>query len=152
MNKIKSFLGYFWAALGIPIVLVMLLGSNAWVNLIAASGLEVSPWFTGGDVIHTAHGEGWMTEIHEPVFQALIGERKTGFVQVNWKPLNGALTIVDEDVDYNADGQPDFHIRWDVHNAEPELTALQPAVLGLDSFYRFKDDSAAVRVSLRREK
>ncbi len=152
MDKIKSFLGYFWAALGIPIVLVMLLGSNAWMNLIAASGLEVSPWFTGGKVAHSASGTGWMTEIHEPVFQALIGERKTGFVQVNWKPLDGALTIVDEDVDYNADGQPDFHIRWDVHNAEPELTALDDAMLGLDSFYRFKDGSAAVRVTLRNEK
>lgn len=151
MNKIKAFFGYFWAALGVPVVLVMLLGSSAWMNLIATSGLEVSPWFTGGDVAHLVSSEAWVTEIHEPVFQALIGERRKGFVQVNWRPLGRALGTVNEDVDYDADGQPDFHIRWDVQAAEPELTALQDAVLGLDSVYRFKDGSAAVRVTLRNE-
>lgn len=152
MNKLKAFLGYFWAALAVPVILIMLLGSNAWVDLISASGLQVSPWFTGGEVAQTLTSTELKTEIHAPVFQALIGERKQGFVQVNWSPLKDPFTMIDEEIDYDSDGVADFGIVWNVQASDPVIIPYSPFVLGLDSDYHFKDGSVAVRVKLRNKK
>ena len=58
--------------------------------LVSATGLTVSPWFNGGPVVRTVEHGAYRTEIHRPVFDALIGERSEGFVQVSWRP-DGAV-------------------------------------------------------------
>jgi hypothetical protein len=149
MQKLKPVLGYIWAALLIPLALATLFGLNSWMELLVSStGLTISPWITGAEVARTVEHEGYEARIHHPVFQALIGERREGFVQVDWGPLEALPAQVDEEVDFDDDGQADFRVALDTESGEATLTPLTEYVLDLSGTYCL-DDAWAVRVRLR---
>jgi len=149
MQKLKAILGYIWAALLILLALAMLFGIGDWMKLLVSStGLTVSPWYTGDEVARTVDHDGYETRIHRPVFQALIGERSEGFVQVDWGPLDALPAQVDEEVDFDDDGQADFRVALDTESGEATLTSLTEYVLNLSGTYRL-DDAWAVRVALK---
>ncbi len=152
MSKLKTFLGYVLAALGLPIILATFMGQGFWMkSLVSATGLRVSPWYTGDGVARiVAHGS-YETRIHKPVFQALIGERPEGFVQVDWAAAGNVPAQVAEDIDYNGDGQADFRVELDTTTQQAKLTPYTPQVIGLQGTYRLKD-AWAVRVNLKNSK
>ena len=82
MKTLRSILGYGAAALSILIMVatfpsIGILGEP----LIRATGLTLSPNYTGGEVMRTIDHGTYQTQIHRPVFDdTLIGERKRGFV------------------------------------------------------------------------
>jgi hypothetical protein len=79
--KMKAFLGYFTAALMVPVVFISLMGMGPLAEgLVKVTGVVISPWYTGGEVARTvAHGA-YELRIHRPVFDWLIGEQREGFV------------------------------------------------------------------------
>lgn len=148
MEKLKAILGYLVAALSVPILLVTLMGMPTWMQLLVdTTGLHVSPWFTGDAVARTvAHGD-YETRIHDAVFDALIGERREGFVQIDWYPYGLLPADFQEDIDYDGDGQADFHVAVVKATQAVTLTPLSPDVLGLQGVYRL-DTALAIRVDL----
>jgi len=124
MKRLKSILGFIWAILAIPIILATFMGMNFWAKELAdVTGVKISPWFSGGEVARTISQEGYRTEIHEPVFQALLGERDEGFVQINWIPVNGKLPpLIEQEIDYDGDGTNDFRIHLDTRTNHAFLT------------------------------
>ncbi len=152
MSKLKAFFGYALAALGLPITLATFMGMGFFSNsLVSATGLRVSPWYTGDEVAHTVMHDGYETRIHKPVFQALIGERSEGFVQVDWAPPGRVPALMAEDIDYNADGQPDFRVELNTQNQQATITPYTAQVIALQGTYRLKD-AWAVRVTLKNTK
>jgi hypothetical protein len=110
-NKIRSFFGYLAAGLMIPLALVSIMGMGPIAELLVkTSGVEISPWFTGGEVSRTVSHENYQTRIHRPIFDGLFSERREGFVQVVWAPAQNLPETIVEDVDYDNDGSPDFQI------------------------------------------
>jgi hypothetical protein len=151
MNKIKAIFGYIIAALGIPLVLATLIGMQFWMQtLVNSTGIKVSPNFTGGEVRYTIDHQTYKTEIHETVFAALIGESSEGFVQIKWSPRTAVPQLIDEIIDYNQDGTPDFQVKWDRPANQASIQALQPAVLGLEGTYQLKE-GPAIRVKLKNQ-
>ena len=151
MSKLKPILGYLLAGLAVPVIIAMLFGMNDWMNLLVnATGVQITPWETGGAVAFQVERGGYRQEVHEPVFKALIGERKSGFVQVDWKPASSVPDIIDEQVDYDQDGTADFNVVWDwkTPGAEAQLTALRPDVLGVRQDFTL-DGAPVLRVDLR---
>lgn len=116
--------------------------------MVSATGLTISPWFTGGEVARTVDHDTYRTDIHRPVFDALIGERKQGFVQIGWTPLEALPARIDEEVDVDGDGQADFRVKWDTGSDQATLTPYASWVLRLEGTYRL-EDALAVRVTLR---
>jgi len=152
MSKLKAFFGYALAALGLPITLATFMGLGFWANsLVSATGLRVSPWYTGDAVAHTVTHDGYETRIHKPVFMALIGERSEGFVQVDWAPPGRVPALMAEDIDYNADGQADFRVELNTQTRQATLTPYTAEVMGLQGTYRLKD-AWAVRIGLKNRK
>lgn len=149
MSKLKSILGYIAASLSIPIILATFMAMPFWSELlVSATGVTISPWFTGGEVARTVDHDTYRTDIHRPIFDALIGERKEGFVQVDWTPLQALPARIDEEIDVDGDGQADFRVEWDTGSDQATLTSYASWVLGLEGIYRL-EDSLAVRVTLR---
>ena len=154
MAKLGPVLGYIVAALSILIMVASVFGyillqePSLSGPLIAATGLTTSPWYTGGEVARTVDHGAYQTQIHRPVFDALIGERKEGFVQVAWSPLGALPARIDEEIDADGDGQVDFRVEVDTPNKESTLTSHASWVLDLEGTYRLKD-TLAVRVRLR---
>jgi len=93
------------------------------------------------------HGT-YQTQVHRMVFDALIGERKEGFIQVGWTPPDSLPAHIDEEIDADGDGQADFRVEVDTANKESTLTPYASWVLELEGTYRL-EDSLAVRVYLR---
>jgi len=149
MSRFKTVGGYILAALAVPLVLAVFIGQNYWMKeLVAITGVKVSPWETGGDVINTIdHGE-YQTAIHEQVFQGLLGEKKEGLVQVDWQPAENLPDHIDEYIDYDADGKNDFYIELDTKSNQAYVLPLQTGVIGLGKNYVLKDGQA-VRVRIK---
>ena len=148
MSKLKAFFGYALAALALPLVLATFVGEGFWSKtLVSATGLTVSPWYTGDVVARTVEHSGYEIRIHKPVFLALIGQQPDGFVQVDWTPAANLPPHVADDVDYNGDGHADFRVELYTQTGQAVLTPLSPLVTGLRGTYRLKD-TWAVRVNL----
>jgi hypothetical protein len=149
MSKLKSILAYGVAGLGIPIILVTFMGMPFWMNLLVANtGLKVSPWYTGAEVVRSVdHGQ-YRTLIHRPVFDALIGERSNGFVQVDWKPINSVPEEIAEEIDLDGNGSADFQVVLNSRSGRALLIPYSSQVTGLEGTYKLKD-SWAIRVQLK---
>ncbi|MFZ6029838.1 MAG: hypothetical protein ACOYYS_19155 [Chloroflexota bacterium] len=147
MSKLKSFLGYFIAILGVPALLVLFMGTPAWMELLVSStGLKINPLYTGGEVARAYSQDGMRIEIYEPVFAALIGESKEGFVQVSFGPKAAARQI-DAEIDYDHDGTADFRVQWQPDGAAATLTPYASRVLGLEGTYEL-NETYTIRVRL----
>ena len=150
MNRLKAITGYALALLSLVGFMVVILGLGGWMNLlVSATGLTVSPWFSGGQVVRTVEHGAYRTEIHRPVFDALIGERSEGFVQVSWRPDGAVPERLDEEVDYNGDGKADFRVQVGTSPREAALTPYAPGVVSVSGPYHLTG-AWAVRVELRK--
>jgi hypothetical protein len=148
MSRIKSFLGYSAAWSAVPLVLATFIGMNDWMQIVAGSGLRISPWISGDEVAFTiAHG-GYSTRIHRPVFMGLLWETADGFLQVDWTPKENAPVVIDESVDYDDDGRDDFRVQWDTQAGRIALTPLSEDVLYLEGKYALRD-SWTIRVRVK---
>jgi hypothetical protein len=147
---LKAICGYTLAVLGVPLVLIGILGPQYGLGelFISATGLTLSPWIDGGEVVQTIHHGRYQTQVHRMVFDALIGERKEGFVQVDWLPPHGLPARIDEEIDADGDGQADFRVEVVTATQEVTLTPYAPWVLELEGIYGL-EDSLVVRVTLR---
>ena len=151
MEKLKAFFGYTVAVLAFPIMVVMLFsafGGPLGELFIEVTGLETSANWTGGEVVQTIGHGTYQTQVHRMVFDALIGERKEGFIQVGWTPPDSLPAHIAEEIDADGDGEADFRVEVDTANKESTLTPYAPWVLELEGTYRL-EDSLAVRVLLK---
>lgn len=151
MAKLKSVLGYTVAALSILIMIAAVLSFTV-LDLsgpfISATGLKHSANWSGGEVVQTLEHGTYRTEIHRPVFDALIGERKEGFVQVAWRPADALPARIDEEIDADADGRADFRIELETATRQASLTPYSPNVMELEGVYRL-GETLAIRVTLK---
>jgi hypothetical protein len=88
--------------------------------------MKINPNLTGGEAAEQIVMKSCTLVVRKPVFDGLIGERKYGFVQLDWR---GKLPdIVCDTIDYDMDKKPDFAIR--ISRSEPStvLKSLNPKV------------------------
>jgi|ERR1035438_3922609 hypothetical protein len=152
MNTARKILGYSWAVLPIPLVLVLFFGLDSWAKMLAQStGIRVSPWMTGGEIVRTLPHEGYETRIHRPVFDGLLGPRARGFVQVDWVTVPPTAVLPErtgETIDYDHDGVMDFEVELDSKANHATLKPLQPGVLGCERVMLLKN-GRLLRVDLK---
>ena len=150
MKTLKGILGYIWAFLTVFIVLATFVGNDYFSGKLAsATGITISPWFSGGEIVRTIDHGAYTTYIHRPVFDALIGERREGFIQLNWEPHAGLPLKIQEKIDYDNDRKEDFIITLNTQTGDATLTAQSPTVLSVERSYKLKK-GWAVRVILKK--
>ena len=149
--RLQTFLGYTTAVLMMVVVLATFLGMNSFSHkLISATGLKISPWFSGGEIVRTIDHGSYKTLQHRAVFDALIGQRAEGFVQVDFSPSAALPDKINEKIDFDLDGKIDFALEYDVSSNSAVLTAYNHRVVSLFGCYVLKE-RRAVRVLLRNE-
>jgi hypothetical protein len=153
MTELKSLLATGWAVLATPLILATFIGNGAFAAWLARStGAVVSPWYTGGEVARQIEHPGYRTLVRRPVFDALVGQRPVGFVQVEWIPAQDTSLpeSLREAIDYDDDGVADFTVDLVTRANTATLTPHCSRVLALQRVYRL-DREKVVRVRLRRE-
>lgn len=125
MKKLKTILGYTAAVLAMFVVLATFIGNRYFSHkLVFATGITVSPWYTGGEIVKVVEHDAYTTLIHRPVFDGLIGERKEGFIQINWEFRTGFPTEIKEAVDYDGDNRADFLVNLNTATGDNPLPAI----------------------------
>jgi hypothetical protein len=148
MSKRTTIAGYTLAFLAVPLVLATFIGMSFWAgNLVSATGLKVSPWFSGGEVWRTVDRETYQTQIHKPVFDGLLSAQSKGFVQVDWTPADSLPEKIDEIIDVYGDGQAVFRVEFNTKTGDAVLTPSTSRILGLQGTYKLKK-SWAIRVAM----
>lgn len=149
ITKVKAVIGYTLAALAVPVVLAVFIGQNYLMNgLVTITGIKVSPWMTGGDVVQVIEHGAYKTSIHETVFGGLLGEKGEGLVQVDWTPAQDLPEIIEEEVDYDRDGKNDFKVQLNTKINQGQITSISPLVVSLEKTYLLKD-GRAIRVWIK---
>lgn len=148
--RLKAFLAYALAGLMIVVALGTFMGRGFLAaKFVAVTGIKVSPWYTGGEVLRVVDHGRYRTVIHRPVFDALIGEKSEGFVQIDWEPRDSLPATIAEDIAIRGDGDKDFRLILDTATGAAELIPCRPRVLALQGSYKLKE-RWSVRVVLRR--
>lgn len=148
MVRLKSIMGYIWAASAIIIVLATYMGNGYFSRqFVAASEIKVNPRFTGGEIVKTIEHDSYRTFIHRPVFDGLLSPRQEGFVQIAWKPAAALPAVMQEKLDYDGDGREDFLISVDTSAQTAAVTSYNSVVGTEAKVYKLRD-GWAVRVPL----
>jgi hypothetical protein len=127
MQKLKLISGVMWAILCLIIVLALFPGLNAISGSIARLPfMKINPHYTGGEVARHITSANYSKDIREPVFDGLTGERRKGFVQVDWR---GEIPeILNDTIDYDLDNKPDFIIHVSKSQAKTEIEPVSSKV------------------------
>ena len=150
MERLKSIGGYTWAVLCVLIVFAgFFFNSPLEKGLASSAGLRISARMTGGEVVRTLDRGAYTVAIHRPVFDGVMGERKRGFVQVNWKKVTDFPPMLRETLDYDGDGRDDFLVEIDTATGRGSLTPYTPSVVSLHEVYPLSQ-GWAVRVNLKK--
>ena len=109
MKKIKIIAGTIWAISGMILILILFPGLNRFTGSAASlSFMKINPNYSGGEVIKHVTYDNYSIDIRKPVFDGLLKEKKTGFVQLDWRG-NIPDEIIDT-IDYDLDSRADLGI------------------------------------------
>ena len=122
MKKLKIIAGITWSFVCL-ILIIMLFPRLSSLSSLTANlpFMKINPNYSGGMVAQRLINEGCTLDVRKPVFDGLFRERELGFVQIDWR---GRIPDkINDTIDYNWDGIPDFLILIDrVGN----ITSLDP--------------------------
>jgi len=133
MDKFKQAAGYLWAAAAFIAAMALMSSYEGLGRRLAGTGLKISPVFSGGEIVRTLDRGAYRVFIHRPVFDSLAGERSSGFVQVDWGPLEALPARMEENVDFDGDGRPDFAVALATAPLAASLKTSDPRVSAVGS-------------------
>lgn len=149
MKKIKIIAGITWAFAGLILILILFPGIGVFSKSVSRLPfMKLNPNLTGGVVARQMISEGCTLDIRKPVFDGLIGERKNGFVQLDWR--GNIPESINDTIDYDNDGTSDFSVIINRKESKAELASYNPLVkkVGISTPTSY---GWAVRVDLKRD-
>ncbi|MCE5345922.1 MAG: hypothetical protein LLG13_06495 [Bacteroidales bacterium] len=130
MKKLKMITGITWAFAGLILMFILFPGmNNLSMSVSKLPFMKINPNYNGGVVAKQIVEASCTLDIRKPVFDGLLKERKSGFVQIDWRgtvPDN----IVDT-IDYDLDEIPDFTITIDRIKSTTSINAMSSKVLNI---------------------
>jgi hypothetical protein len=148
MKKFLTIPAYFWAVICMLLIPVTFIGSSNFAkNLAKLPFMKVHPAFTGGETDRTYVSDSLTVTVNKPVFPALFGEGKRGFVQVRFSGKVPLPAVIEETIDFDNDNSSDFSLKISTKTGETTLQPLNGKVRNSFVSTRVKEDWV-VRVDL----
>ena len=149
MKKIKILAGISWASFCLVLIIILFPGLNSFsLSVSKLPFMKINPRYTGGDIAYSLTSESCTLDIRKPVFDGLFKERKSGFVQLDWR--GNIPQDIEDTIDYDNDGNMDFCILVDRKMSETSIvplnTIVKNVVLSTPTSYGW-----SVRVGLQKE-
>lgn len=147
--RFQSVLAYTVAVAMTFVILATFMGMPYLSHqLVAVTGLKVSPAFTGGEPQQTIQHDGYTTIIRQPVFTGLLQPASEGFIQIDWQTTAALPPVLSETIDYDLDGNADFQVTYDVEQDTATLDPYRSGVQSIMGTYTLKS-GRAIRVALK---
>lgn len=148
MRKILTIPAYLWAFACFLLIPVTFVKNDAFAKQLATLPfMKVHPIYSGGEVDRTYEKDSLLISVNTPVSAVLLGDRKQ-VVQVSFSKPGHLPGMIDQTIDYNLDGNPDFRVIINTANGETNLTPIDQNVKSLWLSSRLKEDWV-IRVNLR---
>lgn len=154
VKNLKPWLGYIWmvAALTVSIIGFLNMESVAEV-LIVRRGFQVTENWRGGEIGSVKVHEDYRTIFHEPVFEGLLTEKKSGFIRIDWTSDQRLPVKIVEAVDYDLDGKVDFTIRFNTSDNKVDFHSNQGRDFRLaDEKLLVLDKSRSLRIKIKEQR
>ena len=148
MKRLKIIAGIGWAFLGLILIIILFPGLNSFsVSVSKLPFMKLNPRYTGGEIANQMITESCTLDIRKPVFNGFLKERKSGFVQLDWR---GTIPEkIKDSIDYDHDGRKDFCILVDRKDSKTELQSfnnkVKSVIISTPTSYGW-----AVRVELKK--
>ena len=151
MKRLSTIPAYLWAIACLLLIPVTFIGNESFARQMAKlKFMKVNPVYTGGEISDSINEPGLNTYIYEPVFEAIIGESKEGFIQVKFSSPSDTLPeMITRPIDYNLDDSNDFILEVNTVTGKTLLTSLNPLVKDIAITSKVKDEWV-VRVRLNK--
>jgi uncharacterized membrane protein YfhO len=149
MKKVKIIAGICWAFAGLILIIILFPGLNGFsVSVSKLPFMKLNPRYTGGEISSRIISESCSLDIRKPVFNGFLKDRKSGFVQLDWR--GNVPETINDTIDYNNDGISDFSVIINRKDSKTELASFNPLVKKVDvstpTSYGW-----AIRVELKRD-
>ena len=130
MKKVKIIAGICWAFAGLILIIILFPGLNSYsVSVSKLPFMKLNPRYTGGEIASQIITGSCTLDIRKPVFNGFLKDRKSGFVQLDWRG-NIPEMIIDS-IDYDTDGNKDFCISVNRKESKTNLESFNPKVRGV---------------------
>jgi hypothetical protein len=127
MKKAKIIAGVFWTFLCLILILILFPGLNSFSGAVSKlSFMKINPRYTGGEIVSRIVAEKCTLDVRKPVFNGLLQDRNSGFVQMDWRGEIPEFIL--DTIDYNGDGKKDFCISVKRNESKTDLESFNPKV------------------------
>jgi hypothetical protein len=152
MKKLVQIFAYTWAIICALLIPVTFMGNGQFATLLSKLPfMKVSPIYSGGVADRVIEKSGMKITINKPVFEALIGESREGFVQIRFSDSTQLPATIMQVIDYNNDGSGDFILNINTRSNQTQMEPINKNVRQLIVSSKVKNDWI-VRVGLVHDK
>jgi hypothetical protein len=111
MKTLVAIIAYTWAIICMLLIPVTFIGNNFFAGKLAQmSFMKINPVYSGGEANIIYQKDSLNITINKPVFAALFGSSREGFVQVRFAGNKAIPSQIIQDIDYDGDTQTDFNL------------------------------------------
>jgi len=130
MKKVKIIAGISWAFFCLILIIILFPGLNSFsVSVSKLPFMKLNPRYTGGDIANQVISKNCTLDIRKPVFNGLLKEKNSGFVQLDW---HGTIPeTIKDSIDYDHDGNKDFCILIDRKDSKTVMEPFNGKVKGV---------------------
>jgi hypothetical protein len=130
MKKVKIIAGICWAFAGLILIIILFPGLNGFsVSVSKLPFMKLNPRYTGGEIASQMITGSCTLDIRKPVFNGFLKDRKSGFVQLDWR--GNIPDMIRDSIDYDTDGNKDFCISVNRKESKTSLESFNPKVKGV---------------------
>ena len=149
MKKIKITAGIMWAFAGLVLIILLFPNLTGFSKSLAQLPfMKINPRYSGGEIAFREVHPCCTLEVRKPVFDGLTGERKKGFVQIDWR--GDIPETISDTIDYDRDNNPDFTIELNTLKLLATITPLNDIVSDVEVSTQ-TSYGWAVRINLERK-
>jgi hypothetical protein len=140
MKKLRSIPGYLWAAACLILIPVTFIKNDALAGHMARLPfMKIHPKYSGGTERAAYVKDGLHISVFEPVYNGITGKGSEGFVQVKFSGKDKMPALINESIDYDLNGDPDFIISIHTADGATKLEKLNNQVQSLLISSKVKD-------------
>jgi len=140
MKKLRTIPAYIWAVLCFLLIPVTFIQNDALARQLARLPfMKIHPKYSGGDERIAYINDGLHISVFEPVYSGMTGKGPDGFVQVKFAGTNEMPATINEAIDYDLNGSPDFKVSINTADGATTLDKLNNHVQSVQTSTRVKD-------------
>jgi hypothetical protein len=140
MKKLRIIPAYIWASLCLILIPVTFIKNDVLAEKLAQLPfMKIHPKYSGGEERFAYIRNGLHISVCEPVYGGIRGKDSKGFVQVKFAGTNSMPEKINEAIDYDLNGQPDFRVSVNTADGITTIEKLDNRVQSIQVSAKVKD-------------